>query len=410
MESVCEGENAGSVEFALRVPPSGHAVGIAGGGSGGELDRLAGVESRRAGAEDRGLGLDALARHRRVPYPSVSRILFRHPSSHSHETGAHPERVERIEAIERELGARDWLGWEVRESPAVNRSVLEAVHPGEYVQRIESMSLRGGGYLDMDTVLSSGSWECALHSTGGAVAMVDALLGGEARYGASVHRPPGHHAEPTRGMGFCLFNHMAVAARHALDAHGAERVLIVDWDVHHGNGTNDIFHATDEVLFCSIHQSPLYPGTGPTSDVGSGEGTGYTVNLPVPSGSGDDVFCSLVEHVAVPLGREYRPRLVLVSAGYDAHRNDPLASCACTAEGYRAMAGSVRRLADELDVPAGLVLEGGYDLDGLASSLRASLEALGAAEAPAADGGLAVHPLATAATERLSGRWPALAG
>jgi acetoin utilization deacetylase AcuC-like enzyme len=339
----------------------------------------------------------------------VSRVLFQHPSSHDHETGQHPERVERIEAIERELGARDWLGYEVRESPAVPRSVLERVHPGDYVQRIESISLSGGGYLDMDTVLSRGSWECALHSTGGAVAMVDALLGGEARYGASVHRPPGHHAEASRGMGFCMFNHIAVAARHALDAHGAGRVLIVDWDVHHGNGTNDIFHATDEVLFCSVHQSPLYPGTGPAADVGSGAGAGYTVNMPVPSGSGDDVYCSLVEHVAVPLGREYAPKLVLVSAGFDAHRADPLASCACTAEGFGAMAGSVRRLADELDVPVGLVLEGGYDLNGLTSSLIAALDALGGAQAPPADPDLAVHPLAGTAADRLAERWPALA-
>jgi acetoin utilization deacetylase AcuC-like enzyme len=339
----------------------------------------------------------------------VSRVLFQHPSSHDHETGEHPERVERIEAIERELGARDWLGWEVRESPAVPRSVLEAVHPGSYVQRIESISLSGGGYLDMDTVLSRGSWECALHSTGGAVAMVDALLGGEARYGASVHRPPGHHAEAARGMGFCMFNHVAVAARHALDAHGAERVMIVDWDVHHGNGTNDIFHATDEVLFCSIHQSPLYPGTGPASDVGSGAGIGYTVNLPVPPGSGDDVYRSLVEHVAVPLAREYRPKLLLVSAGFDAHRADPLASCTCTAEGFGAMAGSIRRLADELDVPAGLVLEGGYDLNGLAASLIAALEALGAEQAPAPNPELERHPLAGTAADRLAERWPALA-
>jgi acetoin utilization deacetylase AcuC-like enzyme len=339
----------------------------------------------------------------------VAPVLFRHPSSHDHETGAHPERVERIEAIELALEARDWLGGDVRESPAVRRPVLEAVHPSGYVQRVESISLRGGGHLDMDTVLSTGSWECALHSTGGAVAMVDALLGGEARYGASVHRPPGHHAEPSQGMGFCLFNHIAVAARHALDHLGAERVLIVDFDVHHGNGTNDIFHATDEVLFCSIHQSPLYPGTGPAGDVGEGKGTGYTVNMPVPPGSGDDVFCSLVEHVVVPLGREYKPRLALISAGYDAHRADPLGSCACTAGGYAAMVASVRRLADGLDVPCGLVLEGGYDLEGLATSLVASLEVLGADGAPAADAGLEVHPLAAAATERLAERWPALA-
>jgi acetoin utilization deacetylase AcuC-like enzyme len=341
--------------------------------------------------------------------PAVpGRVLFRHDSSHDHETGSHPERVERIEAIERELGARDWLGWDVRESPPVRRATLEAVHPGDYVQRIEAISLSGGGYLDMDTVLSQGSWHCALHSTGGAVAMVDALMTGEADIGAAVHRPPGHHAEPSRGMGFCLFNHIAVAARHALDAHGAGRVLIVDWDVHHGNGTNDIFHETDEVLFCSVHQSPLYPGTGPASDVGSGRGTGYTVNIPVPGGSGDDVWCSLIEHVVVPLARDYDPRLILVSAGFDAHVADPLASCACSADGFAAMGASVRRLADQLGVPLGLVLEGGYDLQGLASSLAATLEAVGADEPPAADHGLAVHPLAAAATERLGARWPGL--
>jgi acetoin utilization deacetylase AcuC-like enzyme len=340
--------------------------------------------------------------------PTVSRVLFQHPSSHRHDTGAHPERIERIVAVERELSAHDWLGFDVRESPAVDRGLLETVHHARYVAQIEEIAGQGGGYLDMDTVLSGGSWETALHSTGGAVAMVEALLGGEARYGASVHRPPGHHAEPGRGMGFCLFNHVAVAARRALDM-GAERVLIVDFDVHHGNGTNDTFHDTDQVLFCSVHQSPLYPGTGPTSDVGSGPGTGYTVNLPVPSGSGDDVWCSLIEHVAVPVGREYAPRIVLVSAGFDAHRDDPLASCACTADGFAAMTGSLRRLADELDVPLGLVLEGGYDLAGLATSLRASLEVLAADAAPGVPQ-LAMHALAGAATDRLADRWPALAG
>jgi acetoin utilization deacetylase AcuC-like enzyme len=235
--------------------------------------------------------------------------------------------------------------------------------------------------------------------------MVDALLGGEARIGASVHRPPGHHAEPDRGMGFCLFNHVAVAARHALDAHGAGRVLIVDWDVHHGNGTNDIFHATDEVLFCSIHQSPLYPGTGPTSDVGSGAGTGYTVNMPVPSGSGDDVYCSLVEHVAVPLGREYAPKLVLVSAGFDAHRADPLATLRLSEDGFAAMTGSLRSACAEVGAPIGLVLEGGYAVDALAASMAAVVPVLGAAEPPAAVD-VPVHPLAIAAWDRLARWWP----
>ena len=342
--------------------------------------------------------------------PTMPGVLFHHPSSLDHETGGHPERPERIVVLERELSAREWLGWEVRESPPAGFDLLEAVHERAYIQRIEAFSLRGGGFWDVDTILSTGSFDAARHASGGAAAMVDALLGGEARYGASLHRPPGHHAEPAEAMGFCLFNHVAVAARRALDAHGAERVLILDWDVHHGNGTNDIFHATAEVLFCSIHESPLYPGTGPVGDVGSGPGTGYTVNLPVPHGSGDETFCSLVEHVAVPLAREYGPRLVLVSAGFDAHRDDPLAGCRCTGDGYGAMAASVRRLADELDVPLGVVLEGGYSLRGLAEGVLATLEAIGAPAAPPADPALAVHPLAAEAARRLGERWPALAG
>ena len=252
-------------------------------------------------------------------------VLLRHPSSLAHETGAHPERPARIEAIERELGARDWLGWELRESPQAPRAALEAVHPPEYLDAIASFSAAGGGMLDPDTVASAGSWEAALHAAGGAVALVDLLLDGEARVGASLHRPPGHHAEPERAMGFCLLANVAIAVLHALGARGLERVLIVDWDVHHGNGTNDILHTTDAALFVSIHQSPLYPGTGPASDIGSGAGEGYTVNLPVPAGSGDAVFCSLVEHVVAPLERAYEPQLVLVSAGYDAHADDPFA-------------------------------------------------------------------------------------
>ena len=159
-----------------------------------------------------------------------------------------------------------------------------------------------------DTVISPGSFEAALHAAGGAVRMVELLLDGEAAYAFSAHRPPGHHATPTRAMGFCLFNNVAVAARFALERRGLERVMILDWDVHHGNGTNDIFHTSDRVLFVSIHQSPLYPGTGPAGDVGAGPGEGFTVNLPVPPGTGDAVYLSLVEHVAVPLLEAFEPR------------------------------------------------------------------------------------------------------
>ena len=184
-------------------------------------------------------------------------------------------------------------------------------------------------------------------------------------------------------MGFCLFNNIAVAARHALDAHGLSRVMILDWDVHHGNGTNDIFHADPRVLFVSIHQSPLYPGTGPASDIGSGNGTGYTVNLPVAPGAGDDVFGALVDGVAVPLAREFAPELVLISAGFDAHRDDPLAQCTVTEDGFAAMAGSMRDVCAELGVPFGGVLEGGYDVVALARSVAATLQAFRASPAPA---------------------------
>ena len=208
-------------------------------------------------------------------------------------------------------------------------------------------------------------------------------------------------------MGFCLFNNVAVAARRARDAHGVDRVLVFDWDVHHGNGTNDIFHATDEVLFISAHQSPLYPGTGPASDVGSGRGEGYTVNLPVPDGSGDETWCSLAEHIVVPLARSYEPGLVLISAGFDAHADDPLAGCEVTDGGFAEMAGSIARAGAGLGVPVGLVLEGGYEVQALARSLVRVLDVLGAPSPPAA-AERAQHPLATAALERLASRWPAL--
>jgi acetoin utilization deacetylase AcuC-like enzyme len=332
-------------------------------------------------------------------------LLLRHPLSREHDPGTHPARAERIVAVERALDERDWLGWEVRESPAVDRDALRAIHPDRYVDTIAEVSAAGGGALDLDTIVSERSYEAALHAAGGAVALVDALLGDGPRVGASVHRPPGHHALSARAMGFCLFNNVAVAAQRALDRWGAERVLIIDWDVHHGNGTNDIFHASPEVLFVSLHESPLYPGTGPASDRGSGAGEGFTVNLPVPGGSGDAAWCSLIEHVVVPLGLEHNPRIVLVSAGYDAHVRDPLASCEVTRVGYARMAASVRALADDLGVPLGIVLEGGYDLVALSESVVATLEVVGA-ESPPDRPPVALHPLAADAAGRLADRWP----
>jgi acetoin utilization deacetylase AcuC-like enzyme len=333
-------------------------------------------------------------------------VYLSHPSSLAHDTGAHPERAARIVAIEHELAARDWLGYERRESPAADRAQLELVHTPAHVDAIERLCAQGGGAIDADTVVSDGSCLAALHAAGGAVALVDLLLAGDAPTGFSAHRPPGHHAERARAMGFCLFNNVAVAAAHAIAARGLSRALILDWDVHHGNGTNDIFNATDTVLYVSIHESPLYPGTGSPSDVGSGPGRGYTVNLPVPPGSGDETYASLVEHVVAPLVPAYEPELVLISAGYDAHAEDPLADCTVTDAGYATMTASMRRACASAGTPIGVVLEGGYALDALARSVAATLGVLATDQPALPPPPSEVHPLARAARERLAEFWP----
>jgi len=305
-------------------------------------------------------------------------IYFSHPSSLEHETGyGHPERVDRMHAITAELERRDWLGFERREAPAVEVDRLLAVHPREHVEAVRETSARGGAF-DLDTPTSQGSWDAALHAAGGACALVEALLAGDQSVGFSALRPPGHHAEPRRAMGFCLFANVSVAARHALDSLGADRVLVVDWDVHHGNGTNEIFHESPEVLFASIHQFPFYPGTGPLRDAGSGAGEGYSINLPVPAGSGEEVFCGLVEHVVLPAARRFDPDVVLVSAGFDAHRDDPVGGCSLETASYAELTRQVLTLGK----PVGYVLEGGYDLDALAASVAASMEALAAGGEP----------------------------
>ena len=276
-----------------------------------------------------------------------------------------------MHAIGAELERRDWLGFERREAPRATEEQLLAVHTPEHVTAVRETSEREGAF-DLDTPTSSGSWEAALHSAGGAGAVVEALLGGGERAGFSILRPPGHHAERSRAMGFCLFANVSVAARHALDSLGAERVFVLDWDVHHGNGTNAIFHESREVLFASIHQYPFYPGTGPLSDAGAGDGEGFSINLPVPGGAGEDVFCGLVEHVVLPAARAFDPDLVLVSAGYDAHRDDPVGGCSLDTSSFAELTRQVLTLGK----PVGCVLEGGYDLDGLAMSVAATMEVL----------------------------------
>ncbi len=311
-------------------------------------------------------------------------------------------------AIERALAAADWCGYERALSPECPLDALRAVHPGRYVTMIRELTESGGGRIDADTLVSPGAWAAALHGAGGAVELVRRVVGGEVSTGFSIHRPPGHHAEPDRAMGFCLFNNIAVAARWALDELGLERVMIVDYDVHHGNGTNACFHEDPRVLFVSIHQSPLWPGTGPLSDVGVGAGEGYSVNLPVPPGSGDPTFTGLIDGVAVPLARAFQPQLLLISAGFDAAAADPLAHCEVTASGFAAMTASLRRVADELSIPAAAVLEGGYSLSALGGCVVAAMRALadpGAAEAQMP----ATSPLLDEVRAHLSRWWPALA-
>jgi acetoin utilization deacetylase AcuC-like enzyme len=335
-------------------------------------------------------------------------LYFRHESSVEHETGSHPENKARIPAIEGELERRGWLGWERRDAPAAELSLIERIHPPEHIAHIRSVAENGGGWFDADTLASAGSFNAALHAAGGACALVDAVMTGDAPTGFAGLRPPGHHCEIARPMGFCLFNNVAIAAQHALDSHGAERVVVFDWDVHHGNGTNDIFHARRDVLYISIHQSPLYPGTGPASDVGSGEGEGFTVNLPVPPGAGEDIWLSQVEHLVMPVLRAFEPSLILVSAGFDAHRADPLAQCTLATESFAKMAAHVVAGASELGVPYGAVLEGGYDLDALAASVAATLEVFGTG-----NGGLpepvARHEVTERAAAIVGNFWPGLA-
>jgi acetoin utilization deacetylase AcuC-like enzyme len=337
----------------------------------------------------------------------VPPLWLRHDASLAHDIPGHPERPERIRALEAEMARHEWFGAALLEAPRVDRELLESIHPEPYVTALEALCARGGGFLDADTAAVPETWEAALRAAGGAVALVDGLLGGDSRVGVSALRPPGHHAEPSTAMGFCFFGNAALAARRAIGAHGLERVLILDWDVHHGNGTEAIFAGDSDVLFVSIHEWPLYPGTGPASYVGEGEGEGFTVNLPVPGGSGDAVYRSLVADVVAPLIAAWEPQLVLVSAGFDAHSDDPLATCTVTEAGFAGMTATLRAACDPLGVPLGLVLEGGYDLGALAGSMAALMPVL-VGESTPDPGSVERHPLAAQAVERLAPYWPAL--
>jgi acetoin utilization deacetylase AcuC-like enzyme len=251
------------------------------------------------------------------------------------------------------------------------RSALEAVHAPAYLDRLEGLAASGGGYVDFDTALNADSWDAATLASGAAMGAVESALSGTAAF--AIARPPGHHAGRGYGMGFCLLNNVAVAAEHARSS-GAERVAILDWDVHHGNGTQDIFYANGDVLYLSVHQSPFYPGTGDAREVGEGCGRGFTANVPLPGRSGEDVYAEAFSGFFVPILREYRPKLLLVSAGYDAHSADLLGGMRLESASFGRFTARLAALTREVGAaPPVFLLEGGYNLDALTECVTATV-------------------------------------
>jgi acetoin utilization deacetylase AcuC-like enzyme len=290
-----------------------------------------------------------------------------------HDTGHHPENAHRLDAIMSRLNASGlFLGREIVEPIAATVEDLCLVHDLSYIRMVQQFADAGGGYLDPDTYISPRSYDVACLAAGASMLAVDRVLDGIDRRVFALPRPPGHHATGAAGMGFCLFNNAAIAARHAIDRRGLTRVAIIDWDVHHGNGTQSIFLDSDQVLYISLHQWPLYPGSGRAEEVGVRYGYGYTLNVPLTPGAGDAVYLYVFDEIVAPRLAAFRPELILISAGFDAHEGDPLASMAVTTRGFGEMAARVRAYADEYcDGRLVALLEGGYNPIALAESVAA---------------------------------------
>jgi acetoin utilization deacetylase AcuC-like enzyme len=325
----------------------------------------------------------------------MSVALFTDTRCVEHDPGdGHPEQPARLRSILHALDQKPIAGTERFEPPTATVAELARVHDPRYVEAILGLKGRSGA-LDADTAISAGSINAALLAAGAAAEGVRAVLDGRASSAFALVRPPGHHAVSTRAMGFCLFNNVAVAAAEA-HAKGIERVLCVDWDVHHGNGTQASFYDTDKLLFISTHQWPLYPGTGHERETGKGAGEGFTVNAPLPAGCDDADYAAVFADALLPIADDYKPQLVLVSAGFDAHRDDPLASMSLSDDGFAMLCGAVKAIADRhCGGRMVLTLEGGYDLDALARSVHGCIEVLAGSTAPP------LRPNATRASDAL---------
>jgi acetoin utilization deacetylase AcuC-like enzyme len=300
-------------------------------------------------------------------------LLASDPRHAAHDPGrGHPERPERLRAVLDGVYAAADDAVVVLEPRLAARGEVERVHAPDYLDRLEQFCRQGGGPLDPDTAVSAESWDAALLAAGAGIAAVDALERGDGDAAFCAVRPPGHHALPARAMGFCLLNNVAITAAH-LRARGAH-VLVLDWDAHHGNGTQDVFFADPGVLYVSLHEWPLYPGTGRLDEVGTGPGAGTTVNFPLPAGATGDVYLAAIDTVVAPVAEAFRPDWVLVSAGFDAHRADPLTGLALSAGDFADLTARVLGLAPPRRTVC--FLEGGYDLAALRDSVIATVSTL----------------------------------
>ncbi|MBI5289041.1 MAG: histone deacetylase [Chloroflexi bacterium] len=315
-----------------------------------------------------------------------------------HDTGSHPENASRMTATMALLEECGLLAELERiQVRAASPEELALVHDPRYVAGVRRLADEGGGWVDPDTLITPQSYEVAAHVVGGTLNALDAVMRGEVRSAYCLVRPPGHHATPVQAMGFCLFNHVAIAAAYALERHGLERVAIVDYDVHHGNGTQDAFYAQPRVLYASTHEYPFYPGTGAAEEIGSGEGRGFNINIPMPHGSGDAEHRRAFEEMVAPALRRFQPQLIIVSAGYDAHFADEIAMQKLSVDGYGALTSIVKAAADELcDGRLLVAQEGGYHLTALPWCVRRTIELLRGDE-PTPD------PLGTVATRQPAG-------